>query len=142
MESRNSYLINRSLRKFLTASITTMAVMNINGVVDSILMGQLIGPQAVAAIQNVVPVLGLISAITFLLSAGAAIITAKALGSRNFDEASSSMTVSISSCLAFGLIISLLSGVLSPGISSLLCQDMTLYDNTYKYLFVIKNRIL
>ena len=137
MESRNSYLINRSLRKFLTASIATMAVMNINGVVDSILMGQLIGPQAVAAIQNVVPVLGLISAITFLLSAGAAIITAKALGSRNFDEASSSMTVSISSCLAFGLIISLLSGVLSPGISSLLCQDMTLYDNTYKYLFVI-----
>ena len=137
MESRNSYLINRSLIKFLTASIATMAVMNLNGVVDSVLMGQLIGQQAVAAIQNVVPVLGLFSAISLLFSAGAAIITAKALGRRDFDEAGSAMTVSVSSCLAFGLIISLLSGALAPRISSLLCQDMTLYDNTYRYLFVI-----
>lgn len=137
MESRNSYLINRSLIKFLVASIATMAVTNIDGVVDSVLMGQLIGPQAVSAIQNVVPVMGLIFAISYLLSAGAAIITAKALGRRDFDEAGSSMTVSVFSCLGFGLILSLLSGVLTPKLSSLLCQDMTLYDDTYKYLFVI-----
>ena len=137
MKSRNSYLINRSLKNFLVASIASMAVMNINGVVDSVLMGQLIGPQAVSAIQNVVPVMGLVSAISLLFSAGAAITTAKALGRRNFDEAGSSMTVSVSTCLGFGLIISLLSGVLAPKISSLLCQDMTLFDNTYKYLFVI-----
>ena len=43
MKSRNSYLINRSLKKFLVASIASMAVMNINGVVDSVLMGQLRG---------------------------------------------------------------------------------------------------
>ena len=42
-KSRNSYLINRSLKKFLVASIASMAVMNINGVVDSVLMGQLRG---------------------------------------------------------------------------------------------------
>ena len=47
------------------------------------------------------------------------------------------MTVSVFSCLGFGLILSLLSGVLTPKLSSLLCQDMTLYDDTYKYLFVI-----
>ena len=141
MESRNSYLINRSLRNFLMASMVTMAITNINSIVDSILMGQLIGPEAVSAIQNVWPVTGFFAAITLLFFSGASIITAKALGRRDFDEASSSITVTVSFCLGFGLTVSLLSGVLAPGISALLCQDMALYENTYKYLFVIMTGI-
>ena len=91
-------------------------------------------PEAVSAIQNVMPVMGLITGISLLFTAGAAIITAKALGRWDFDEASRSMTTAISSCLGIGLLASLLSGLLAPGISSLLCQDMSLYDNTRKYL--------
>lgn len=119
------------------ASIATMAIVNINTIVDSVLMGQLISPEAVSAIQNVVPIMGLIAGITSLLSAGASIIATKALGRRDFDEASSSITVAVSSCLGFGLIVSLLTGVLAPRICSLLCQDPALYENTYKYLYVI-----
>ena len=137
MKNRNSYLISRSLRRFLMASIATMAIVNINTIVDSVLMGQLISPEAVSAIQNVVPIMGLIAGITSLLSAGASIIATKALGRRDFDEASSSITVAVSSCLGFGLIVSLLTGVLAPRICSLLCQDPALYENTYKYLSVI-----
>lgn len=119
------------------ASIATMAIVNINTIVDSVLMGQLISPEAVSAIQNVVPIMGLIAGITSLLSAGASIIATKALGRRDFDEASSSITVAVSSCLGFGLIVSLLTGVLVPRICSLLCQDPALYENTCKYLYVI-----
>ena len=137
MKNRNSYLISRSLRRFLMASIATMAIVNINTIVDSVLMGQLISPEAVSAIQNVVPIMGLIAGITSLLSAGASIIATKALGRRDFDEASSSITVAVSSCLGFGLIVSLLTGVLVPRICSLLCQDPALYENTCKYLYVI-----
>ena len=137
MKNRNSYLISRSLRRFLMASIATMAIVNINTIVDSVLMGQLISPEAVSAIQNVVPIMGLIAGITSLLSAGASIIATKALGRRDFDEASSSITVAVSSCLGFGLVVSLLTGVLAPRICSLLCQDPALYENTYKYLYVI-----
>ncbi len=137
MNGRNSYLINRSLSRFLAASIATMAIMNIDGIVDSVLMGRLIGPEAVSAIQNVVPVMGLIAGISLLFSAGASIITAKALGRRDLDEAAGSMTASVLSCLVFGLVLSLLAGALAPKISSLLCQDTALYENTYKYLFVI-----
>ena len=137
MKNRNSYLISRSLRRFLMASIATMAIVNINTIVDSVLMGQLISPEAVSAIQNVVPIMGLIAGITSLLSAGASIIATKALGRRDFDEASSSITVAVSSCLGFGLIVSLLTGVLAPRICSLLCQDPALYENTCKYLYVI-----
>ena len=137
MKNRNSYLINKSLKNFMVASIATMAIMNINGIVDSIIMGHLIGPEAVSAIQNVVPVIGLLSGISFLFSAGASILTAKALGRRDFDEAGSSMTAAVFSCLGVGLIISFLSGALVPKVSSLLCQDRALYDNTYRYLFVM-----
>ena len=137
MQNRNSYLINRSLYKFLIASIASMAIMSINGLVDSVLMGQLIGSETVSAIQNAVPVMGVIASISLLLSAGASIIATKALGRRDFDEAGSSITVAVSCCLGFGLLIALLSGVLSPKLCVLLCQDATLYENTYKYLSVI-----
>lgn len=137
MGNRNSYLINRSLNRFLMASIASTAIMIINGMVDSVLMGQLIGPETVSAIQNAVPVMGVIASISLLLSSGASIIAAKALGRRDFDEASSSITVAFSCCLGFGLLIALLSGVLSPRLCAMLCQDITLYENTYKYLSVI-----
>ena len=137
MNSRNSYLINRSLGRFLLASIATMAIMSINSTVDSVLMGQLIGPAAVSAIQNALPVVGFISGISMLLSSGASIIASKALGRQDFDEAGSSISVAFSSCLGIGLIISLLAGVLSPKLCVLLCQDEALYENTYKYLSVI-----
>ena len=137
MKSRNSYLINRSLGRFLVASIATMAIMNINSIVDSILMGHLIGPDAVSAIQNVVPVTQLFIGIGILFSAGASIITSKALGRRDFEEAGSSVTAAILSCLVFGLLAFLLTGLLAPKITSLLCQDEDLYDNTYKYLHVM-----
>ena len=130
MKIRSSYLISRSLRRFLMASIATMAIMNINSIVDSILMGQLISPEAVSAIQNVVPVIGFFAGITTLFSAGASIIATKALGRRDFDEAGRSITAAVSSCLGFGLIVSLLTGVLAPRICSLLCQDPALYENT------------
>ena len=137
MKDRNSYLINKSLGRFLFASIATMAIVNINNVVDSILMGQLIGPQAVSAIQNVSPVTGLLAGISLLLTAGASIIIAKALGRRDFDEASSSLTTAIVSCFGFGVLISLLSLTFSSGLTSALCLDPALYDNTYKYLSVM-----
>ena len=137
MENRNSYLINSSLNRFLMASIASTAIMSINGMVDSVLMGQLIGSETVSAIQNAVPVMGVIASISLLLSTGASIIAAKALGRRDFDEAGSSITVAVTCCLGFGLLIALLLGMLSPGLCALLCQDAALYENTYKYLSVI-----
>ena len=141
MKRRNSYLISRSLRRFLMASMVSMAITNINTIVDSVLMGQLIGPEAVSAIQNVWPVTTFFSGIALLFFGGASVITAKALGRRDSDEASSAITVAVSICLGFGLAVCLLSGVLAPWISALLCQDMALYENTYKYLFVLMTGI-
>ena len=121
MQSRNSYLINRSLSTFLMASIASTAIMSINGLVDSVLMGQLIGPEAVSAIQNAVPVMGFIACISILFSSGASIVATKALGRRDFDEAGSSITVAVSCCLGFGLLIAIFSGMLSPRLCALLC---------------------
>lgn len=137
MENRNSYLINRSLNRFLMASIASMTIMSIKGMVDSVLMGQLIGPEAVSAVQNAVPVMGFIACISILFSSGASIVATKALGRRDFDEACSSIMVAVSCCLGFVLLIAILSGMLSPRLCALLCQDAALYENTYKYLSVM-----
>ena len=82
-----SYLIHRTLYGFLGAFIASTAIMSINGLVDSVLMGHLIGPEAVSAIQNAVPVMGVIASISLLISTGASVIATKALGRRDFDEA-------------------------------------------------------
>ena len=72
-----SYLIHRTLYGFLGAFISSTAIMSINGMADSVLMGHLIGPEAVSAIQNAVPVMGVIASISLLISTGASVIATK-----------------------------------------------------------------
>lgn len=65
---RKSYLINRSLKVYLAASIVTMAVMNLNG----ILMGRIIGPDALSAINASMPLNSMIAVVDTIFANGAA----------------------------------------------------------------------
>ena len=63
MRRRKAYLVSKSLRQYLLASVITMAVANLNLMTDSILMGNFLGPDALAAINLCLPVINLITAL-------------------------------------------------------------------------------
>lgn len=70
----------------LPASIGIL-VMSLNMVVDTIFVGQWIGPMAIAAITVVVPLTFLIASIGMAIGVGGASIISRALGSDNQDKA-------------------------------------------------------
>jgi len=70
----------------LPASIGIL-VMSLNMVVDTIFVGQWIGPMAIAAITVVVPLTFLIASIGMAIGVGGASIISRALGSDNHDKA-------------------------------------------------------
>jgi putative MATE family efflux protein len=70
----------------LPASIGIL-VMSLNMVVDTIFVGQWIGPMAIAAITVVVPLTFLIASIGMAIGVGGASIISRALGSDDHDKA-------------------------------------------------------
>ena len=53
MQQRKPYLVFRSIKHYLLASVITMAVANLNLMIDGILMGNFLGSDALAAISTV-----------------------------------------------------------------------------------------
>jgi Na+-driven multidrug efflux pump len=82
-----AYLIDKSFRFHMGASIMTMTAMNLNSIIDGILMGRLLGSDAFSAINVVLPIVNCISAIGILLSQGAAMKIAKFLGAMDKKKA-------------------------------------------------------
>ncbi|MBQ4226380.1 MAG: hypothetical protein II664_08710, partial [Oscillospiraceae bacterium] len=92
---RKPYLINRSFRFHMGASIMTMTAMNLNSIIDGILMGNMLSSDAFSAINVVIPIVNCISALGILLSQGAAMQMAKHLGAMEKKRADQFFTVSL-----------------------------------------------
>lgn len=133
MLARKPYLINRALKSYLFATILTMSVVQVNSVIDSILMGQFLGPDALSAITLSGPIMSLIISFYILLAAGAALLAGKAIGERDFDRASQIFSVSLVSLFAVGLTVSIVGCIFSKEIVGLFCKDTRLipYLNDY-----------
>ncbi len=114
-----------------------MAVMNLNGMIDGILMGRLLGPDALSSIQASMPVISGIAALNLLFTNGAAVIVSKALGGWDYKESNRSITVSLISNLAAGILLAAFSLPLSSVISDILCKDPGLTENVRKYVLVL-----
>ncbi|GEM_PF-4526517 len=69
---RNSKLIKRAFRKNLATSVISIAVTGINSMLDGLLMGNLIGPKALSAINLAMPVNYVLLTVESIFAAGAA----------------------------------------------------------------------
>ena len=134
---RRSYTIKKSLRSYLLASIVTMAVMNINGMIDAILMGQILGPGSLSSIQTSMPVISLIACIGLLVTNGAGLILPEVIGKRDYDASNRVFSVCLIANLVVGAILGVCSGPLSRLLSGALCIDKTLLEGTQTYTMVL-----
>ena len=134
---RRSYTIKKSLRSYLLASIVTMAVMNINGMIDAILMGQILGPGSLSSIQTSMPVISLIACIGLLVTSGAGLILPEVIGKRDYDASNRVFSVCLIANLVVGAILGVCSGPLSRLLSGALCIDKTLLEGTQTYTMVL-----
>ena len=134
---RKSYTVSKSFRKYLFASIITMAVMNVNGTIDAILMGHILGPKALSSIQASMPVVTLIAAIGLLVTNGAALLVPETVGKRDYDSSNRLFTTSLVANLVIGALGAVCCVSLSKALASFLSVDKSLYDGVRNYIIVL-----
>ena len=120
------------------ASILSSLAQLLSTLTDAVVVSNLIGPDAISAVNVSVPILSLIGCISILLGTGGSIVVAKAMGVRNMDEANRVFSVSLMATLAFGLVISVGGYLLAPEIVGFVCPtDSRIYPLAASYLQVI-----
>lgn len=71
---RKPFLINRALNKFLTASVFSSVAIQLAVMIDSIIVANFVGPDAMSAISVCMPVMGIIVNIGYLIGMGGTLL--------------------------------------------------------------------
>ena len=127
---------NKVYWRFLWSSILIALSGCLGNVVDAIIVGNLIDENAVSAINMSKPYVQFMFTLSMLLSTGAGMLVGKELGRKNTPRAAYIYTLSLGSCIAFGLFMTLC-GLFIPGvITDVLCDPAHeyLYQPTFSYL--------
>src|SRR6056297_2606280 len=92
MEEQKRQILNEELRpllwKFSMPSIIGMVVIALYNFVDTLFVGNAVGPDAIAGLTMVLPILIFMIAIGLLTGVGAASIVSRSLGKGNIKRAS------------------------------------------------------
>ena len=138
MNKRNGYLISKALHTFMWASILSSVAQLLSTLVDAVVVSNLIGPDAISAVNVSVPVLSVVGCFGILLGVGGSIVAAKAMGLRNQDEANRVFSISLKATLIFGLFVSIAGYFLAPFLVGLICpMGSRIYPLAATYLQII-----
>ena len=83
MQHRNTFVISRALRNFLSASIMTSLAGQLAVTTDAVIVSHMIGPDAISAINVVMPLTMLFSCASIQIGLGAGILIARAIGNHD-----------------------------------------------------------
>ena len=139
MESkRNPYLINKAMRNFLIASILTMAVQQLNIIVDGIIVSNFVNPDALSAINLYQPISLAITSFCTLFGIGATIRATRAIGERDVPKVEGILSTAIGSVVVVGLIIAVLGAMFQDSLVSLISSNERLlpYFTSYMQIMV------
>ncbi len=126
---------NQEFYRFLWSSILIALSACLGNVVDSIIVGNLIGEDGVSAINLSKPVTQFMFTISMLLSTGASMLVGMELGKKNFNRAADIFTLSTIGCLVFGLLVTLCGFTLTDTITGWLCSNDEIFQATRDYLY-------
>lgn len=133
--SKNTSSFNTEFHRFLWSSILIALSACLGNVVDSIIVGNLIGENGVSAINLSKPVTQFMFTVSMLLSTGGGMLVGMELGKKDYDRAAYIYTVSTIGCLAFGFLETVCGLFFTDDITGWLCTNEQLFGDTRNYLF-------
>lgn len=98
--AKEGYVVGKALQHFLMASILTNVISHVRTMTDGVIVSNLIGPDALSAINIYLPLEEICEALIALLSVGAAFLGARALGKQDFHRTSRFFSLSMASTMA------------------------------------------
>lgn len=137
MSKRNSFLVGKAFRAYLTATVLTVAATQVASLVDASLVGQLISAEALGAVNISKPILQLTFSVGNMFIIGASILTGMAIGAGERNRANRIFTRCLLMVAGAGVVI--LAGGLAffDEIVAGLCKSDTLRPMAGEYMRVM-----
>ncbi len=133
---RNAYLINRKVRQYILPGVLMTIAMQLGNVVDGMIVGNILGPEAMAAIEISMPVLLLLQMPAMMLAIGGAAEAAVLLGKRELARASGVFTAALASGICLTCVFVLLTPLLPGPLALALAGNEQLASLAEPYIMV------
>jgi len=137
MFERNYNIISRKYKEFFLPTVLLSMSMYLSFLINGIIVGNLIGPNGLAAIALMIPVTGLFSTIYWTFGIGGSVLASIAKAERNEEKSKLYFTISIISLLICGLIIAIIGYFYINSIAAIFTTSKILYP-----LFIDYGKIL
>ncbi len=115
---RNANLINKKIHQYILPGVLMTVAMQLGNVVDGMIVGNLLGSSAMAAIEISMPVLLFLQIPAMMLALGGAAEAAVLLGKRQMEKANGVFTAAFVTGLALSLLFAIFTPFL-PGVLSM-----------------------
>lgn len=129
--------LNSRFWRYLSSSILITLSGALGVIVDSIIVGNLIGSDGVSAINLNSTVIQLLMTISLIIASGGGMLAGYAIGRKDFDNARYIFTQSTLGSIIIGVIFAVIGIFFSNQLASILCQNDTLYTMVHDYLRVV-----
>lgn len=137
-EKRNSYLVSRALKTFMFASVLTSLAQRLATMTDAIVVSNLIGPDAISAINVVTPIITLFPTISILFGIGGSVLAAKAIGRRDAEEANRVFTTALMVAFISSILLTVILFLLTPQIVALVCpRNSRFFDMAVSFMHIM-----
>lgn len=130
---RNSVTINRKYSEYFLPTVLTAMATNIAMIVDSIIAGNILGKNALAAINLLSPVAQLYFSLTILFGLGASSVIAVAKGKNDRTLVNHIFTTTFIAVVLLCVVLMAIQLPLAGGICSLFTKDKVLNPLLYQY---------
>ena len=137
MIKRNSFVISKALGNFLSASVMTSLAGQLAVTTDAVIVSHMVGPDALSAINMVMPLTMLFSCASILIGLGASILAAKAIGSHNKERVNRIFTIALIMLVLSGIAISILTYSNCGAIVNMICDDARIAPLALEYTKII-----
>ncbi len=133
---RNGKLLFRKYREFFLPTILASVTVSMSIIVDSIIVGNLLGAEEMAAVNLCLPVVQVFFMVAVLLGMGSSTLIAIALGKRENKQADMVFSTAIMGVLICSFLLTF-TFLYADNIASLLTTDKILQPLVYSYLRVL-----
>lgn len=126
-----------TLLKFTVPTIIMMVFMSLYTMVDGVFVSNLIGENALSAVNMVYPIQSIIIAIAIMFATGGSAVIAKKMGEGNSQEAKRNFSLIITVSIGIGIVVLMLGLLFIEPIITLLGATEALYNYCYDYLSIL-----
>lgn len=132
---RNEKLIKTKLWQYLLPSIMMTAALQMGNIVDTMLVGNILGADAMSAVKVGMTIDNIMEIPGYVLGVGGSVAAGILLGKREREKADKVFSVTLTISLFFGILFALLS-VTSPVLADLLTGGNSLTGDVNSFVFV------